>query len=118
MSDDCLADQHYISCKTRLEPLGVKVVLLSRFKTKRTKKDHKFIENGSIDVVVGTHRALSSDVSFYDLGLLVVDEEHRFGVTHKEKIRKAKENIDILTLTATPIPRTLNSLWLVLGLLV
>ena len=66
------------------------------------------MENGSVDVVVGTHRALSSDVSFYDLGLLVIDEEHRFGVTHKEKIRKVKENIDILTLTATPIPRTLQ----------
>ena len=66
------------------------------------------MENGSVDVVVGTHRALSSDVSFYDLGLLVIDEEHRFGVTHKEKIRKVKENIDVLTLTATPIPRTLQ----------
>ena len=104
-----LADQHYISCKTRLEPLGVKVALLSRFKKKsEQKKIINSLENGSVDVVVGTHRALSSDVSFYDLGLLVIDEEHRFGVTHKEKIRKVKENIDILTLTATPIPRTLQ----------
>ena len=104
-----LADQHYISCKTRLEPLGVKVVLLSRFKTKKEQeKIINSLENGFVDVVVGTHRALSSDVSFYDLGLLVIDEEHRFGVTHKEKIRKVKENIDILTLTATPIPRTLQ----------
>ena len=104
-----LADQHYISCKTRLEPLGVRVALLSRFKTKtEQEKIINSLEKGFVDVVVGTHRALSSDVSFYDLGLLVIDEEHRFGVTHKEKIRKVKENIDILTLTATPIPRTLQ----------
>ena len=84
-----LADQHYISCKTRLEPLGVKVALLSRFKTKtEQEKIINSLEKGFIDVVVGTHRALSSDVSFYDLGLLVIDEEHRFGVTHKEKNKK------------------------------
>ena len=104
-----LADQHYISCKTRLEPLGVKIALLSRFKTKVEQVEiiHS-LKSGSVDIVIATHRALSKDVSFYDLGLLVIDEEHRFGVTHKEKIREVKENIDVLTLTATPIPRTLQ----------
>ncbi len=104
-----LADQHFISTKARLEPLGVKVALLSRFKTK--KQQQEILENmliGKTDLVIGTHRLLSQDVLFPDLGLLVIDEEHRFGVKHKEKLRHLRSTIDILTLTATPIPRTLQ----------
>ena len=104
-----LSDQHYITCKNRLTPLGVNVELLSRFRTK--KQQLTIIENlhqNKIDVLVGTHRLLSKDVPTHNLGLLVVDEEHRFGVKQKETIRKIKNHIDILTLTATPIPRTLQ----------
>ena len=104
-----LSDQHYITCKNRLGPLGVNVELLSRFRTK--KQQHAIIENlhqNKIDVLVGTHRLLSEDVPTHNLGLLVVDEEHRFGVKQKETIRKIKNQIDILSLTATPIPRTLQ----------
>ena len=104
-----LSDQHYITCKNRLGPLGVNVELLSRFRTK--KQQLAIIENlhqNKIDVLVGTHRLLSEDVPTHNLGLLVIDEEHRFGVKQKETIRKIKNHIDILTLTATPIPRTLQ----------
>jgi len=104
-----LSDQHYITCKNRLTPLGVNVELLSRFRTK--KQQLTIIESlhqNKIDVLVGTHRLLSKDVPTHNLGLLVVDEEHRFGVKQKETIRKIKNHIDILTLTATPIPRTLQ----------
>ena len=104
-----LSDQHYITCKNRLEPLGVTVELLSRF---RTKKEQAIIldrlYNNKIDVLVGTHRLLNTDVPTKNLGLLVVDEEHRFGVKHKEYIRGIKNRVDVLTLTATPIPRTLQ----------
>ena len=83
--------------------------LLCRFRTpaqqKQTLED---LKKGMVDIVIGTHRVLSKDVEFKDLGLLIIDEEQRFGVTHKEKIKKMKENIDVLTLTATPIPRTLH----------
>ena len=104
-----LADQHYISCRDRLERLGVKVVLLSRFKSlKEQKVILEKLKMNKFDVVIGTHRALSNDVFFPNLGLLIVDEEHRFGVSHKEKIRAMKQNVDVLTLTATPIPRTLQ----------
>ena len=104
-----LADQHYISCKERLGHLGVKISLLSRFKSKREQKlIVEEIKMNKVDVVIATHRALSKDVSFPNLGLLVIDEEHRFGVNHKEKIRAIKKNVDVLTLTATPIPRTLQ----------
>ena len=104
-----LADQHYISCKDRLEVLGVRVALLSRFKSPREQTVVlEGLKNNKFDVVVGTHRVLSNDVFFPNLGLLVVDEEHRFGVSHKEKIRAMKKNVDVLTLTATPIPRTLQ----------
>ena len=104
-----LADQHYISCFERFEPLGVSVELLSRFKTK--KEQVGILERalrGKIDVLIGTHRLLSGDVYLPDLSLLIVDEEHRFGVRHKEKIRFIKEGVDLLSLSATPIPRTLQ----------
>lgn len=104
-----LADQHYISTKARLDPLGVKVELLSRFKTKKQQREilEKML-TGSTDLVIGTHRLLSQDVNFPDLGLLIVDEEHRFGVRHKEKLRQLRTTVDVITLTATPIPRTLQ----------
>jgi len=104
-----LADQHYISTKGRLGPLGVRVEMLSRFKTK--KEQQEILERmftGSADLVIGTHRLLSKDVNFPDLGLLIIDEEHRFGVKHKERLRQLRSTIDVLTLTATPIPRTLQ----------
>jgi transcription-repair coupling factor (superfamily II helicase) len=104
-----LADQHYISCRDRLEGFGVRVALLSRFKSvKEQKVILEELKMNKFDVVIGTHRVLSNDVYFPNLGLLVVDEEHRFGVNHKEKIRAMKQNVDVLTLTATPIPRTLQ----------
>jgi transcription-repair coupling factor len=104
-----LADQHYISATTRLEPLGVRVELLSRFRTKA--QQQAILERmaaGTVDVVIGTHRLLSEDVRFPGLGLLIIDEEHRFGVRHKEKLKALKTEVDVLTLTATPIPRTLQ----------
>ena len=104
-----LAQQHYNTFVQRMKEFPVKVGLLCRFRTpaqqKQTLED---LKKGMIDIVIGTHRVLSKDVEFKDLGLLIIDEEQRFGVTHKEKIKKMKENIDVLTLTATPIPRTLH----------
>ena len=104
-----LAQQHYKTISERFENFPIKVDVLSRFKSK--KEQELVVENvksGEIDVLVGTHRILSKDVSFKDLGMLVIDEEQRFGVKDKEKIKQLKSNIDVLTLTATPIPRTLN----------
>ena len=104
-----LADQHFITCTERLGPLGIKIGLLSRFKTKKEQlKTLSLLQKKEIDVLIGTHRILSQDVVIPELGLLVVDEEHRFGVSHKEKIRSMKQQVDILTLSATPIPRTLQ----------
>ncbi len=104
-----LAEQHYNTFKDRLTQFPVNVGMLSRFQTKKAQTIIlKELESGKVDVVIGTHRLLSKDVKFKDLGLLVIDEEHRFGVTAKEKLRSFKVNIDTLTLTATPIPRTLN----------
>ena len=104
-----LADQHYITCKERLGVLGVSIGLLSRFKSKREQKKTLIdLKNKKIDVLIGTHRVFSSDVKIPGLGLLIIDEEHRFGVAHKEKIRSFKKHLDVLTLTATPIPRTLQ----------
>lgn len=104
-----LAQQHYNTFVQRLKEFPVRIDLLCRFRSaaeqKRTIEDTK---KGFVDILVGTHRVLSKDVVFKDLGLLIIDEEQRFGVTHKEKIKKLKENIDVLTLTATPIPRTLH----------
>ncbi len=104
-----LAEQHYNTFKDRLTQFPVRVSVLSRFQTKKEQTEIlKLLENGQIDVLIGTHRLISKDVKFKDLGLLVIDEEHRFGVTAKEKLRQLKVNVDTLTLTATPIPRTLN----------
>ena len=104
-----LADQHFITCMERLSPLGVSIGLLSRFKSKKEQSlVIEALQKGTIDVLVGTHRVLSDDVSIPNLSLLVIDEEHRFGVKHKEKIRSLKSSLDVLTLTATPIPRTLQ----------
>ena len=104
-----LADQHYITCKERLGSLGVRIELLSRFKTKKEQiKIMKKCEGGLIDLLIGTHRLLSPDVFLSSLGLLIIDEEHRFGVKHKEKIRKLKTHLDVISLSATPIPRTLQ----------
>jgi len=104
-----LAEQHYNTFKDRLANWAVEVEHFSRFKTKAEQKEIlEKLGQGKIDVIIGTHRLLSKDVRFKDLGLLVVDEEQRFGVKAKEQIKMMKENVDVLTLTATPIPRTLN----------
>ena len=104
-----LADQHYITCKERLGHLGLSIDLLSRFKSRREQKKTLIgLKNKKIDVLIGTHRLLSADVKIPGVGLLIIDEEHRFGVGHKEKIRSFKKGLDVLTLTATPIPRTLQ----------
>ncbi|PKL82515.1 MAG: transcription-repair coupling factor [Ignavibacteriae bacterium HGW-Ignavibacteriae-3] len=104
-----LAEQHYNTFKDRLTQFPVRVEALSRFQNKaeQTAITQK-LEKGEVDLVIGTHRLLSKDIQFKDLGLLVIDEEHRFGVMAKEKLRAIKANVDTLTLTATPIPRTLN----------
>ena len=104
-----LAEQHYNTFKDRLTQFPVRVAALSRFQTKKEQKEIiKLLEDGQLDVLIGTHRLISKDVKFKDLGLLIIDEEHRFGVAAKEKLRQVKVNVDTLTLTATPIPRTLN----------
>ena len=104
-----LAQQHYNTIMERFSNFPVKVAMLSRFRTKAQQKlEIEGIRKGIVDIVVGTHRLLSKDVIFKDLGLLVIDEEQRFGVKHKEALKKLKESIDVLTLTATPIPRTLH----------
>mgnify|MGYP000866750236 CR=1 FL=1 len=104
-----LAQQHFNTFTQRMKEFPVRVDLLSRFRsTSEQKKTIVDLKKGLVDIVIGTHRVLSNDVVFKDLGLLVIDEEQRFGVTHKEKIKKLKENVDVLTLTATPIPRTLH----------
>lgn len=104
-----LAQQHYTTFVQRMKEFPIKIELLSRFRTvAQQKKTIEELKKGFVDIVIGTHRVLSDDVLFKDLGLLVIDEEQRFGVKHKEKIKKLKENVDVLTLTATPIPRTLH----------
>jgi transcription-repair coupling factor (superfamily II helicase) len=104
-----LAYQHYDTFRNRFAPFPVKVELLSRFRSSKEQKEVvKRIESGEVDVIIGTHRILSKDVSFKDLGLVVVDEEQRFGVAHKERLKHLKKKVDVLTLSATPIPRTLN----------
>ena len=103
-----LALQHFQTMSERFKPFGVHVELLSRFRSKKEQKDTvKNLATGSCDVVIGTHRLLQDGIVFKDLGLLVIDEEHRFGVRHKEKLKQLRENIDIITMSATPIPRTL-----------
>ena len=104
-----LASQHYSTFAERMKGFPVNVGQLSSFRTSaQNKKTIEELKSGMIDVVIGTHRILSKDVKFKDLGLLIIDEEQRFGVTHKEKIKELKNNIDVLTLSATPIPRTLH----------
>lgn len=104
-----LAQQHYRTFKERLDGLPVTVDVLSRFRTPRELKSAlDGLAAGRVDVAVGTHRMLSQDVRFRDLGLLVIDEEHRFGVRHKERLKQIRRQVDVLTLTATPIPRTLH----------
>ena len=103
-----LALQHYQTISERFKPFGVGVELLSRFRTKKEQTQTvKNLATGTCDVVIGTHRLLQDGIVFKDLGLLVIDEEHRFGVRHKEKLKQLRENIDILSMSATPIPRTL-----------
>ncbi len=103
-----LAFQHYQTISERFKPFGVTVELLSRFRTAKEQKETiKHLATGECDVVVGTHRLLQEGIIFKDLGLVVIDEEHRFGVRHKEKLKSLRENIDIITMSATPIPRTL-----------
>ena len=104
-----LANQQYDSFKKRMESFAITVELLNRFRTKKEQEEVvKKLKLGEIDVVIGTHRLLSQDVEFRDLGLLIIDEEHRFGVKDKERIKKLKTSVDVLTMTATPIPRTLH----------
>ena len=104
-----LAQQHYATFTQRMKDYPVRIDLMCRFRSQtENKKTAMELKSGAVDIVIGTHRVLSKDVAFKDLGLLIIDEEQRFGVTHKDKIKKLKENIDVLTLTATPIPRTLH----------
>ncbi|HBN13049.1 MAG TPA: transcription-repair coupling factor, partial [Clostridiales bacterium] len=104
-----LSEQHFNTALERFKDFGVRVEKLNRFKTPKQQADTlKRLANGDIDFIIGTHRLLSDDVKFYDLGLLVLDEEQRFGVEHKEKIKHVKNDVDCLTMTATPIPRTLH----------
>ncbi len=104
-----LAQQHYNTFCQRMKDFPIRIDLMSRFRTPKQQKDTiENLKKGLVDIVIGTHRLLSKDMRFKDLGLLIVDEEQRFGVTHKEKIKQLKQNVDVLTLTATPIPRTLH----------
>jgi len=104
-----LAQQHYETILERFQDYPINIGLLSRFRTRKEANETiKGLKNGTVDIVIGTHRLLSKDVVYKDLGLLIIDEEQRFGVTHKEKIKRIKANVDVLTLTATPIPRTLH----------
>ncbi|GGE84690.1 transcription-repair coupling factor [Priestia taiwanensis] len=104
-----LAQQHYETIKERFQEFPVEIGLMNRFRTRKQQSETiQGLKEGTVDVVIGTHRLLSKDVTYKDLGLLIIDEEQRFGVTHKEKIKQLKTNIDVLTLTATPIPRTLH----------
>ncbi|MEH6940689.1 transcription-repair coupling factor [Bacillus sp. JJ722] len=104
-----LAQQHFDTIRERFQDFPITIGLLNRFRTRKQQTETlKGVKAGTVDIVVGTHRILSKDVQYHDLGLLIIDEEQRFGVTHKEKIKQLKANIDVLTLTATPIPRTLH----------
>ena len=104
-----LADQHYRTLSERVKPFSVTVEMLSRFRTKAEQQETlRRMKSGNVDIVIGTHRLLQKDIFFKNLGLLVVDEEHKFGVKHKERIKEFKKMVDVLTLTATPIPRTLH----------
>jgi transcription-repair coupling factor (superfamily II helicase) len=103
-----LAQQHFNTFRERLQPFPVDVEMLSRFRSRHEQTDVlERLDGGQVDVVIGTHRLLSTDVAFKDLGLLIIDEEQRFGVTHKERLKQMRTEVDVLTMTATPIPRTL-----------
>lgn len=104
-----LVEQHYEVFKKRFQPFGYKVAALSRFVDGAMQKNIiKELKEGKIDIIIGTHRILSKDIAFKDLGLIVIDEEHKFGVAHKEKLKNLRAEVDVLTLTATPIPRTMH----------
>ena len=104
-----LAFQHYNTFRQRFAAFPLKIDMLSRFRTaKQQKETIAKIEAGQVDIVIGTHRALSKDVKFADLGLVIVDEEQRFGVRHKERLKQLRREVDVLTMSATPIPRTLH----------
>lgn len=104
-----LSEQHFRSTKQRMKNFGLRIEILNRFKTeKQAREIYKRLEEGKIDILIGTHKILNENIRFKDLGLLVLDEEQRFGVKDKEKIKKMKTDIDVLTLSATPIPRTLH----------
>jgi transcription-repair coupling factor (superfamily II helicase) len=104
-----LAQQHFLTFSKRLRDFAVSIRVLSRFESKAEQEETvRGLRAGTVDIVIGTHRVLSKDVHFKSLGLVIVDEEHRFGVTHKERLKQLKTNVDVLTLTATPIPRTLQ----------
>lgn len=104
-----LAQQHYDTMMDRFADYPIEVRVLSRFQTTaQVRETLAGLKNGTVDIVVGTHRLLSKDVQFNNLGLLIIDEEQRFGVKHKERIKEMRTDVDVLTLTATPIPRTLN----------
>src|SRR5699024_8143736 len=104
-----LAWQHFTTAMARMEAFPIRIGLLSRYRSAREQKETlRGLRDGTVDIVVGTHRLLSDDVKFRDLGLVIIDEEQRFGVKHKEKLKEAFVGVDVLTLSATPIPRTLN----------
>lgn len=104
-----LAQQHYTNFKERFQNFAVNIDVLSRFKSKKEQTETlEKLKNGQVDILIGTHRVLSKDVVFADLGLMIIDEEQRFGVKHKETLKELKKQVDVLTLTATPIPRTLH----------
>ena len=104
-----LAQQHYATAIARFRAFPVTVEVLSRFRTPAQVRDVlERVKTGRVDLLIGTHKLLAKSVEFKDLGLLIIDEEQRFGVTHKEKLRQRTEQVDTLTLSATPIPRTLN----------
>jgi len=104
-----LSEQHFVTFSERLERFPIRIAALSRFRTSAEQKEILArLQSGELDIIIGTHRLLSKDVKFKNLGLVIVDEEHRFGVKHKEKLKKIVENVDVLSMTATPIPRTLQ----------
>src|SRR3990167_8951630 len=104
-----LVEQQYQTFTERLKPFGTKVAALSRFKSKSEQSEVVGqLKLGEVDIVIGTHRLLSKDIRFKNLGLVIIDEEQRFGVGHKEKLKLLRSEVDVLSLTATPIPRTLN----------
>ena len=104
-----LCEQHYRAARERFKDFGLRIASLNRFKTPAQQKEIiDRLSKGEIDFVIGTHRLFGKDVTFHDLGLLILDEEQRFGVEHKEQLKTLKENVDTLTMTATPIPRTLH----------